>query len=160
MSTVTREVYVSPTLEEIAHIYDWCATMDDEKLIAAIAATDDDDDDLFVLKPIRRCARSRSSPSPLTPSAARKRRRGRRAVMTMCRSPSARVNSWRKSVSTCPNSHTSIVAVHESGNGPKRTRRPASAAAANDPSETLAVSCRNRFSPLSKYLYQGTNVVV
>jgi CheY-like chemotaxis protein len=48
-------------------------------------------------------ARSRSSPSPLTPSATRKRRRGRRAVMTMCRSPSARVNSWRKSVSTCPN---------------------------------------------------------
>jgi hypothetical protein len=102
VSTVTREVYVSPTLEEIAHIYDWCATMDDEKLIAAIAATDDDDDDLFVLKPIRRCARSRSSPSPLTPSAARKRRRGRLAVMTMCRSPSARASSWQKFVSICP----------------------------------------------------------
>src|SRR5262249_48082981 len=44
--------------------------------------------------------------------------------------------------------------------GTKRTWIGNAAMSAFDPSETLAVSCRNRFSPLSKYLYQGTNVVV
>ena len=43
-----------------------------------------------------------SSPSLPTRSAAKKRRRGQRAVMTMFRSPSAHVNYWRKSVSTFP----------------------------------------------------------
>src|SRR5215471_12979569 len=47
-------------------------------------------------KPIRRCDRSRSSPSPPMCSAVKKRRRGRRAAMTVYRNPSARANCCRK----------------------------------------------------------------
>ena len=44
--------------------------------------------------------------------------------------------------------------------GVERTCASDPPTSAYDPSETLAVSCRNRFRPLSKYLYPGTNVVV
>jgi CheY-like chemotaxis protein len=43
-----------------------------------------------------------SSLSPLMRPMERRRLRRRRAVMTMCRSPTARASSWRKSVSICP----------------------------------------------------------
>ena len=49
---------------------------------------------------IRRCDPSRSSRSPPMCSAAKKRRRGRRAAMTMCRNLLARANCYRKFVST------------------------------------------------------------
>jgi hypothetical protein len=55
-------------------------------------------------KPIPRCDRSRSSRSPRMRSTERRRSRRRRAVMTMCRSPTARANSWRKFVSIYPRS--------------------------------------------------------
>jgi len=54
------------------------------------------------IKPIRRCDRSRSSRSPPMYSAARNRRRGQRAAMTMCRNLLARANCYRKFVSTYP----------------------------------------------------------
>jgi CheY-like chemotaxis protein len=73
------------------------------------------------LKPILHCARSRSSRSPPTRSVAKRRRRGRQAVMTTCRNLSVRANCWRKFGSTCPNRSRSIAAVHESGYGPSRT---------------------------------------
>jgi ActR/RegA family two-component response regulator len=53
------------------------------------------------LKPILRCARSRSSRSRPARSVGKKRRRGRRAVMTMCRNLLARANCWRKFGITC-----------------------------------------------------------
>jgi two-component system, cell cycle response regulator DivK len=46
----------------------------------------------------------------------RRRRRARRAVMTMCRNSTARANSWRKSVSIYPKS-LFFAAVHESACG-------------------------------------------
>jgi len=54
--------------------------------------------------PIRRRDRSRSSRSPPMCSAAKKRRRGRRAAMTMCRNLLARANCCRKFACTCNNS--------------------------------------------------------
>ena len=53
------------------------------------------------LKPIRSCDRSRSSLSPPMRSAAKTRRRGQRAAMTVCRNLSARANCCRKFGSTC-----------------------------------------------------------
>ncbi len=52
-------------------------------------------------RPILLCGRSRSSRSPPMRSVAKKRRRGRLAVMTMCRNPSVRVNCWRKFANSC-----------------------------------------------------------
>src|SRR5262249_34415282 len=43
----------------------------------------------------------RSLPSLLTRSAAKKRRREQRAVMTTCRNPSVRGNCWRKFANSC-----------------------------------------------------------
>jgi CheY-like chemotaxis protein len=39
---------------------------------------------------------------PRMRSTEKRRSRGRPAVMTMCRNPTAHANSWRKSVSICP----------------------------------------------------------
>ena len=67
-------------------------------------------------KPIRRCDRSRSSRSPPMCSAAKKRKRGRQAAMTMCRNHSASANCCRKFVSTYLNR---FVALHMSAFGGK-----------------------------------------
>jgi len=47
------------------------------------------------------CDRSRLSRSPPMRSTGKKRRRARRAVMTMCRSHLARANCWQKYAVTC-----------------------------------------------------------
>ena len=52
-------------------------------------------------KPMRRCDRSRLSRSPPMRSVAKKRRRGRLAVMTTSRNLLALANSWREFANTC-----------------------------------------------------------
>jgi hypothetical protein len=59
-------------------------------------------DTLALIIKTPQCDQSRSSRSPLTPSAVKKRRHGRRAVMITLRSPSAHVNYWRRLGNTCP----------------------------------------------------------
>jgi CheY-like chemotaxis protein len=63
-------------------------------------------------------SRSRSSLSPRMRSTESRRSRRRRAVMIMCRNPTARANSWQKSVSICPR-WSIFAAVHESAFGTK-----------------------------------------
>jgi CheY-like chemotaxis protein len=51
---------------------------------------------------IPQCDRFQSSRSPLMRSVVKKRRRGQRAAMTMCRNLLAHVNYWRKLGNTSP----------------------------------------------------------
>ena len=53
--------------------------------------------------------RSQSSQSPPMRSMGKNRRRGRLAVMNMCRSLTALANCWRRFVSTCPSRMASCV---------------------------------------------------
>ena len=54
-------------------------------------------------RPIPRCDRFRSSPSPPTRWMGKNRQREGQDVMIMCRSLTARANYWRKFSSACPN---------------------------------------------------------
>ena len=74
---------------------------------------------------IQRCARSRSSLSLLTRLAAKRRRRGRLAVMTTCRNLSVRVNCWRKFANSCNSGKPQLLQRAMSAFGTKRTCRRA-----------------------------------
>src|SRR5215470_3145926 len=60
-------------------------------------------------RPIPRCDRFRSSPSPPTRWMGKNTQRERQDVMAMCRSLTARANYWRRLGNTCPKPGTDSV---------------------------------------------------
>jgi two-component system, cell cycle response regulator DivK len=62
-------------------------------------------------------------PSPLMRLAGRRRRRARQAAMITFRSPSARVNYWRKSGNTCPSAAFCRARAFSHGGGEKSIDR-------------------------------------
>ena len=64
-------------------------------------------------RPIPRCDRFRSSPSPPTRWMGKNRQRERQDVMTMCRNLTALGSYWRKFGSTCPDRSRSIASSQQ-----------------------------------------------